>query len=342
MKTKAGSRIDVHHHYSLTRGAGYSASFLPTEPQMLPKDAWKPDTSLAFMDAWGIEASILSEPHVASFKMEMHARRRLCRAINSFGAELIEKRGDRFGAFASVPLPDVAGALEEARYALADLRLDGVALGTNYHGSYLGEAVFDPFYEELDRQRAVVFVHPAWTGSVDVSYRPGLLFPDAMFDFAFETTRSIASLVYAGVPRRFPKIRWIFPHGGGAVPFLAFRFAGLHTHESRYNEVLSEGPGTFLEQFFYETAHTFGRAQLECIKALASTEHVLFGTEFPSLDRVYASDNREHAPAIASDLPFDGDPTPAFEAVFGGDRIRVERTNALALFPRLAARLRKD
>lgn len=339
MKSRAPFRIDVHHHFTLTRGAGYSAAYLPTEPEMLPNGTWSADAHLAFMDAWGIEAAILSEPHVANYKMELHARRRLCRAINVFGNELVERRGDRFGAFATVPLPDVAGAVEEARFALAELRLDGVILGTSYQGRYLGEETFDPLYEELDRLGAVVFVHPTWVDCVSVAYGPGLHFPNEVFEAAFETTRAIASIVYAGVPRRFSNIRWIFAQGGGAVPFLASRFAGLHAHELRFNEILPEGPKTYLSQFFYESAQSFGRPQTACTRALASADHVLFGTDYPSLDRLYAEDNRDLVPGIGADLPTAGDPAPAFEEVFGEERIKVERTNALTLFPRLAARL---
>nr|WP_323186232.1 amidohydrolase family protein [Streptomyces sp. NBC_01373] len=66
----------------------------------------------------------------------------------------------RFGTFVSLPLPDVDGSLEEIGFAFDELDADGVALQSHTHGVYLGDQRLDPVFAELDRRRAVVFLHP--------------------------------------------------------------------------------------------------------------------------------------------------------------------------------------
>jgi 6-methylsalicylate decarboxylase len=335
-------RIDVHHHYHMTYPAHYTPTFEPVRAGRVPGGMWSPELHLGFMDKWGIEAAILSDPAVPMLELDRTERRTLTRELNDFNATLIEKHGSRFGTFAAMPMPDVEASVVEARRALTELGLDGIFLGTHSFGRYLGDESFEPFYAELNRLKAVVYVHPTPMFCVpSVPYLPGVHHAQPMLEFVFETTRTMASLVYSGVPRRHPDIRWIFSHGGGAIPLLAFRFEGLHTYESRYNEVLPEGPLAFFKQFYYETAQAISRAQLDAVKAIAPTEHILFGTDYPPLRNLYADNNREQAKAIAPDLPTAaGDPAPSFDIVFGEERVKVERLNALSLFPKLAARLK--
>jgi predicted TIM-barrel fold metal-dependent hydrolase len=335
-------RIDVHHHYHLAMNWSYNSSFLPTRAHLRPTGSWKPETHFEFMDKWGIDAAILSDPTVPRLEFDYEDGRALCRQLNDFNAELITKHGDRFGTFAAVPMPDIEGSIVEARRALTELGLDGIFLGTHYFGRHLGDSSFDEFHAELDRLKAVVYVHPTWSFCApEVAYRPALHFAHPPMEFVFETTRTIASIVYSGVAKRYPNIRWIFSHGGGTVPFLSFRFAGFHTHESRFNEVLPEGPATYFKQLYYETAQAFSKVQLEALKALTPLEHILFGTDYPPMGSLYADNNKELAPDVADELPANGDPAPAFDIVFGEDRAKVERMNALELFPKLAARVAK-
>lgn len=108
------------------------------------------------------------------------AARDLTREVNEFGAGLVRDHPGRFGQFASLPLPDVAGALREIAYALGDLGSDGAAIETNAHGHYLGDRRFDPVWAELDRRHAVVFVHPTSPpgyAAVSLGQRAGELHP---------------------------------------------------------------------------------------------------------------------------------------------------------------------
>lgn len=326
------SRIDVHHHYAPPYEGVDRAG-----PPFAPENGWSPAPHLAFMDRWGIEAAVLSDPAFALVQAPTERRRQAADRVNAYNAELLADHGDRFGVFAAVPLPDVAEAIPVAERALTTFGLDGICLATNYSGRYLGHSLFDPLYEALDDHGAVVFVHPTAVPTAPaVSFAGGELGVYTL-EFVFDTTRTVTSLAYSGVMDRYPNIRWIFCHCGGALPFLAFRLAGLHAFDPRFNEVLPNGPT--LRSVFLETAQAFGVSQLSCAADLVSNDRLLFGTDYPLMRSLYEESDLERVPLRPGQLPRDGDPAPTFDAAFGPDRQKVERSNATALLPRLAQRL---
>ncbi len=114
----------------------------------------------------------------------------LARRMNELCADLVRGHPGRFGAFATLPLPDVDAALAELAYSLDELHLHGVVLLTNYDGYYLGDPRFDHLFAELDRRGAVVFVHPQSPPGQEMSH---LGLPEAMLDVCFDTTRTAFS-----------------------------------------------------------------------------------------------------------------------------------------------------
>lgn len=330
-------RIDVHHHYAPPYPSGIQSRM--QTPGTAPSD-WSPHRHLAFMDRWAIQAAVLSDPPFGMIEATSEKRQAAAREVNDYNRRLIRDHGDRFGVFAAVPLPDVKNSIAEARRALGDLGLDGICLVPHYDGRYLGERDFEPFYAVLNELHAVVFVHPVLVPNAPVpTFAGGERFSDPTLEFVFDSTRTAASLVYSGIPKRFPRIRWIFCHCGGTIPFLAFRLAELHAYDPRFNAVLSEGPATAFASFYYETAQAFSTGQLRMVDELTDREHILFGTDFPPVANLYADNNADLINWPAADLPSGDDPAPAYEVVFGRERERVERDNALELLPSLRKRL---
>lgn len=225
-----------------------------------------------------------------------------------------------YGFFASLPsLFDTERSLEEIAYAFDKLDADGVTLFTRYGDGnyYLGHDAFRPVWAELNRRKAVVFIHP--THPVDTELVHPLL-PQPMFDYPHETGRTAMSLIVSDMLRSVPDCKIILSHAGGTLPYLIHRTAGLlpvtpMTAGKSTEEILQEA-----STFYFDTAISANPATLKALYEIAKPGHVLFGTDFPNAPTPaikWFTDNLE---------AFDASPEP-LTAVFN--------ESALALFPRL-------
>lgn len=326
-------RIDVHSHLL---PAFYYASLaehgLLTGGGGIPNPMWTPELALAFMDAYGIKTQIVSvsEPGVYYLPTEQERVDMATRINNYISHNLIGSPvfGDRFGGFAVLPLGDlstqnVADAQAEASRAINTLGLDGVGLYTSYNNVYLGDSRFDPLLETLNGLGATVFVHP-----VTPAVNPDTGIPAFLTEFTFETTRAATKMLYAGVYQRYPRIHWILAHAGGTVPFTSYR-TGLLTlvpalAQNLQNLGLKLDPPSAYGSLYYDTALSQARPAMAATRAVTDTSHILFGTDWPFSDIIFL-------------VP--GDPAPQLADSFDADELLlVERSNALALFPRVAAR----
>ena len=307
-----GSRIDVHHHLMYP---GYLDEVAGRRAGSTFK--WSPEMSLEDMDKSGIALSVLSLIQPSAVTTDVEKGRRIARASNEYGARLARDHKGRFASFATVPLLDTEGALKEIAYSLDTLKADGVGLMTSYQDKYLGDASFAPVWEELNRRKAVVYTHPL---SPDCCRNIKSEVPPAVVEYATDTTRTIASLVFSGTAARYPDIRWIFSHSGGTMPFLLSRFT---RHEldmkEKAKERLPKGVMYELRKFHYDTAQGNHAGALAALMKIVTPSQVLYGTDFPF---------RDGAEEIEGLAAFRFNP---------GDLRAIERENALKLLPNLKA-----
>jgi 6-methylsalicylate decarboxylase len=239
----------------------------------------------------------------------------LARDVNDYTAALAAAQPDRFGFFATAPMPHVDLAVAEVIRALDDLKADGIVLLANNAGLYLGEDGQDALFAALNDRAAVVFIHPAELPGPTV---PGV--PPFAADFLLDTTRAAYLLVCNGIRARYPRIRFILSHGGGFVPYASHRMAvAIMADTGRsWADVLDDFAG-----FYFDTALSSSAAALPTLLAFAKPGHITFGSDFP------------FAPTAAGKLFAAGLETyPGLDAATRG---AIERGNALALFPRLGA-----
>jgi 6-methylsalicylate decarboxylase len=303
-------RIDVHHHYI----PPFHADFIASRRDRGRPPAWSVARSLEDMDKNGVATAITSLAQPGVWFGDAAEARRLARECNDWGAAMVRDHPGRFGLFAAIPLPDTEGSLREIEYALDVLKADGIGLFTSYLGKYPGDASFAPVFDELNRRKAVVYTHPVAPDCCKALV-PGV--PPSTIEYATDTTRAIASLVFSGTTLRCPDIRFIFSHSGGTVPFLTARFERLD--DERKDARLPDGPIAELQKLYYEVAQGTTPGQLAALTKLASLSHVLFGTDFPF---------RPGAEAVAGVTAYN------FAAA---DLRAIDRENALALLPRLRA-----
>jgi 6-methylsalicylate decarboxylase len=311
----APHRIDVHQHVV----PPFYAKALPThggDPSGTVIPQWSPKSAIDFMDAQAIATGILSLTAPSVVRWDKSERREIARRVNEYTADLVAKRPDRFGNFATLPVPDVDGALRELEHALDTLRADGVILLANYAGKYLGDAAFEPLWAELDRRQAVVFVHP---GQPPLPTVAGVAGP--LVDYPFDTTRTAVQLVLNGVVERYPGARIILAHAGGFLPYASHRFAELarvfRPDAAKPVDILAS-----FQRFYFDTALSSSPAALPSLKAFAENGHILFGTDFP------------FAPSdIVAYFTANLD---AYESLTADEQTAISHGNAWTLFPRLA------
>lgn len=250
---------------------------------------WSKDAAISFMDDAGIDRGIVSLSAPGVHTGDSVKAPALARRCNELSAEVVHTRPDRFGAFACLPLPDVDASLEELAHGLGVLALDGVVVFTNANGVYLGDPVLEPVFEELDRRRAVVYVHP--NPSPDpAAHSLGL--PDNLLDFPTDTNRAVAQMLYTNRFERTPNVKYNFSHAGGSIPYLAARFAII---DEMGFIPRGDERGTAADMFrriYWDTALSASDPELRMLRDVVGLDHVLYGTDFPYLRRDLAVDSR--------------------------------------------------
>lgn len=330
-------RVDVHCHHipdfyrvSLAAHGIVAAGGFPIPP-------WSPQLAVGFMDRYGIQTQVvsISEPGVAYLPTPQQ-RLDMARQINDYTKETLIDAGSsrlagRFGGFAVIPLGDpnnpldILNACAEATRAITVLGMDGIGLLTNYNGVYLGDPRLTPLMVTLNTLGAMVFVHPVTPVKPE-----SIVLPAFLYEFTFDTTRAAINMLYMGVYRLYPRIRWLLAHAGGTLPYLSYRSSLLTV-----SPVLTDNLGVpgmdEIEVFgsyanlYYDTALSPAAPAMKCLREVTSLEHILFATDWPFS-------------AALMLVTTDGDPQPRLSQTFSNsERVKVERDNALVQFPRLAA-----
>jgi predicted TIM-barrel fold metal-dependent hydrolase len=276
---------------------------------------WDEDTALAVMDRIGIAAAALSLSSPGLSFLPAGEQAGMARAVNDDGAATVARHPDRFALLATLPLPNVDEALTEITYAYDELGADGVGLHTHTDGVYLGDERLEPVMAALDERDALVTMHPVspcgWEQVAFGRARP-------MLEFLFDTTRAVVNLGLSGVLDRYPRIRWVIPHAGAALPVIADR-------ADTFNRVVT-GEQTdligALGRLHYDLAGMPLPRGLPALLSLVSPDQLVYGSDYPFTP----ADGAELLAHVLAGSPLLAEETGA--AVF--------RRNAMHLLPRLA------
>jgi predicted TIM-barrel fold metal-dependent hydrolase len=314
-------RIDVHAHYIpefyreilVESGLGQ-----PDGIGSLPP--WDEKKALRAMDRFGVSTAILSISSPGVHFGDDSQARTLARRLNEEGTRLIEEYPNRFGLFASVPLPDVEGSIQEAIYALDELGADGVVVESNHRGMYLGDPLLDPLYQELDRRGTVVFVHPT-SPPCHCSARLAQQYLQPMMEFIFETTRSICDMILSGVLERFPNLRVMVPHAGAALPVLTERIDLLLPLLGRSKGGPLKSMRETLRNLHFDLAGAPIPELLGALLQMADYNRIHYGSDYPFTP-----------PDACLSLLHQIESTPLLNQDL---RKRIFRDSALNLFPQL-------
>jgi predicted TIM-barrel fold metal-dependent hydrolase len=284
--------INVHHHLT----APAYVKFL-TENKVREFPVKSAAEGIEDMDKAGVTIALCSTIGPGIWFGDLAATRRLAREINDYAAKVLSDYPGRFGMFTMLPLPDIDGSLREIEYGFDTLKADGVYMYTNWGGKslygdkYLGDAALAPIYEELNRRKAVVYTHPKEAACCQGTV-PGV--GPGTIEYPMDTTRTIVSLVYSGTAAKYPDVKFIFSHGGGATPGLIGRIAGASASylqdggtlragapPPRTSPAMPKGALYELQKFYYDTSSAVNPAGVGGLRKMVPMSHILFGGDFP-------------------------------------------------------------
>lgn len=255
MKKENRKIIDIHHHVF---------------PPDSPVHPWDIDSDYEAMRRQGITEVLLSSPLVTD-SASSHR-------MNQFLSEQVQTNPEHYRMLGVLPYDDAGAALEEIVYILDDLHAVGFGLNTHNHEVYISDDTLNPVWEELNRRKAVIFLHP---NHKRASRNQKMLFRgnDSVYEYPFDTTRAVIDFVLQDKVSRWPDIRWIMPHAGGTIPFLAHRISV----SGRWGSIpqSEETILSTLKSFYYDLTLNNADVNYRFLKDFASVDHLLFGSDYP-------------------------------------------------------------
>jgi predicted TIM-barrel fold metal-dependent hydrolase len=277
--------IDTHHHFY---APAYQKAWMDWEdqrkiPHFGTQVSWSKQKAVEEMDQNGITTGSLSVPSTPGlwFDAGPKAAEQMARTCNEFAAEMMRDYPGRFGLFATLSMLDIDATLKEIEYVFDTLKADGVGLQTNYGDKWLGDAAYKPVWEELNRRKAVVYVHPlvaACCGRLSVGAFP------AVIEVPHDTTRAVTSLLLSGTFARHRNISWLFSHAGGTVPMLAGRIEAFYERRARGTNADGFAPDGIEAEFRrlnYDTANATHPAAMAALMKLVPVSQITYGTDYP-------------------------------------------------------------
>ena len=238
----------------------------------LPK--WNVESHLQFMEAAGIDFTILSPatPHISDCAA--------ARAINEEFAELCRRFPKKFAFAALLPLPNVEGSIEEFYYATEKLGALGVKVASNSDGVYLGDERLDPIFAELDKKNSLVIIHPS----------PAKFLPRgnvitgkvmALFEYPADTTRAVLNLLANGTLEKFPRLKVVVPHCGSFLPYMKQRAGAMFQMLAAMNLMKPVNFSAGLSKLFFDTAGDPMPEQFDMLLKITTLDKIIFGTDYP-------------------------------------------------------------
>ncbi|MBI2860099.1 MAG: amidohydrolase [Chloroflexi bacterium] len=322
--------VDVHIHTLTPELARQINELVPSDVSLDLKKKVKrtPDgfevplhteeDQIAEADKGGVDVMVVSiqkVSHIAELPSSTEARVLLSQTINEYLASMCRRYPERFMAFADIPVgPLGQPSIDVMHQALGKLGLHGINLWSSHGGKPLDVQEYREFFEEANRLKAVIFIHP--TCRMEESLKDYHMFIHARFPY--ETTLTMTRLAYSGMLARYPDISFILSHAGGTIPFLWWRLDyGFREDCPSCRDHIQEVPSHYLKRCYYDTALCDSESLMLAYKRVGAG-HMIFGTDTP-----YCSDSFRQTAEMVQGM-----------GVSDGDKSRIMGGNLLDLLKR--------
>ncbi len=272
--------IDFHAHI-ITPEYRWGLKSLNIDPLAVDGFAlpdWSVETHLEFMREAGIEQSILSSPTPHLLGDDGRLTAKIHREVNVSMAKVCKKHPDKFSFVASVPLPFTDAAIQEYRFAKA-LGAVGVKLTTHADGVYLGDPALDDFMAELNKDHALVIIHPQRAAEYPKAPITGTV--AAIFEYPTDTTRAVLNMMAHKVMTRFPSIRFVVPHTGSFLPYMLQRFTGVSGILASMGMMEQVDLQKEFQNLYFDIAGDPEPVALDMLLMVAGEDKIVYGSDFP-------------------------------------------------------------
>lgn len=269
-------RIDFHAHAILPSyvDALKRLKIDAAAEEGFPLPKWNVDAHLQFMDAAGIDFTILSmaTPHISD--------KSAIREINIEFSEVCRRFPQKFGFVATIPLPNVEGSIEEFNFATEKLGALGVKVASNSDGVYLGDERLDPIFAALNEKKSLVIIHPS---PARLLPREGVVTGKvmALFEYPADTTRAVLNMLANRTLEKFPNLKVVVPHCGSFLPYMKQRAGAMFKMLASMNLMEPVNFTAGIEKLFFDTAGDPMPEQFDMLLKIASLDQIIFGTDYP-------------------------------------------------------------
>lgn len=324
-------KIDVHNHFYPKRFIEELEKNGPTAGISVEKDDWGRtimvqggnrvvtitapmsdiNKRLEDMAEVGFDKQILtlSIPSVDIFPVDV--AKNLARVVNDEFAEICLDNPDSFMAFATLPFINPDAAVNELERCIKELGFKGACIGSNINGMNLDDKRLYPFYEKMADYDLPIHIHPRAPMDKE-TFRDYRLGP--MIGFEVDLSVAVVRIVMGGVLERYPNLKFVVSHLGGAIPYLAERIQNCYEAYPECQKNISRPAIEYLKDFYYDTVSFFEPA-LMCAYSFVGAEHLVLGSDYP-----HVIGNIKEAITSIENLEI---PAGEKEMIFSGNILRI-------------------
>ena len=249
------------------------APFMTPVPNMFDWEA-----RIANMDKARVDIAITSLTCPNAFWGSAEVSLKAARIMNDDMARAQKTWPDRIRWFASLPWQHEPLALQELKRA-CEAGAVGVMVLANIAGKALTDGSFSSIWKEIDRRSLPVLVHPsAPPGSRELGLHEFQL--TAPIGFTFDTSLAVARCIYDGFLDRFPNLKLIAAHGGGALPYLVGRLDICWRNIPAASAKTQQPPSEYMRRIYVDSV-VFQQSVLNLAVEVCGDDHVLYGSDYP-------------------------------------------------------------
>jgi aminocarboxymuconate-semialdehyde decarboxylase len=246
-------------------------------PFTISKQLFDVNLRLQEMDKTEVDMQALSiMPPMIQYELESSLGVAYCRMQNDSIAQVVQAFPNRFVGLANVPLQIPREAANELERTMKDLGMKGAQITGYMDGKNLDAPELWPFYEKAEELGAFLLYHPrppAGGGIAKYHLRNLVGLP-------FATSLAIASLIFGGVLKDFPRLKICFAHAGGFAPYQRGRWEHGYQVRLECKEKIQKPPSEYFKLLFFDTVTHYIPA-LEYLIRTAGGERVLLGSDYP-------------------------------------------------------------